>query len=67
MGYYTIRISTTIQYMMRIATWFGKFRYNRLPMGVCASGVIFKAKLDDLLGDIKSVKTYIGGVLVLSK
>ena len=32
MGYYTIRISTTSQYMISIVTKFGKFGYNRLPM-----------------------------------
>ena len=46
-------------------TEFGKFRYNRLPMGTCASGDILKFKVDELLGDIKGVKTYIDDILVL--
>ena len=48
-------------------TEFGKFRYNRLPMGMCASVYIFQAKLDKLLGDIEGVKNYIGNILVLIK
>ena len=36
-------------------------------MGVCASGDIFQSKVDELLGDIKGVKTYIGDILVLDK
>ena len=66
-GYYTIRLSPASQYMTKIVTEFGKFRYNRLPMGMCASGDIFQAKVDKLLGYIKGVKTYIDGILILGK
>ena len=36
-------------------------------MGVCASRDVLQSKLDKLLGDIESVKTYINYILVLSK
>ena len=36
-------------------------------MGMLASRYIFQAKVDDLLGDIKGVKTYIDYILVPSK
>ena len=48
-------------------TEFSKFVYNCLPMGMCASGDIFQAKVDELLGDIKDIKTYIGDIIILSK
>ena len=67
MGYYTIRLSPTIQDMMTIVTEFGKFKYNRLPMGMCAYGDILQAKLDKLLGDIEGVKTYTDDKIVLCK
>ena len=67
MGYYTIRLSPASQDMTTIVTEFGKFRYNRLPMGMCASGDIFQAKVDKLLGDIEGVRTYIDDILVLRK
>ena len=44
--------------MSAIVTEFGNFRYNRLPMGLCASGDIFQAKVDELLSDIKDVEKY---------
>ena len=56
MGYYTIRISPASQDMTMIVTEFGKFWYNSLPMVMCASGDIFQAKVDELLGDIEGVK-----------
>ena len=37
MVYFTIRLSTVSQDMTMIVTEFGKFRYNRLPIGMCAS------------------------------
>ena len=67
MGYYTIRLSPPNQDMKAVVTEFGKLRYNRLPMDMCASGDIFQAKVDKLLGDIEGIKTYIGDVLVFSK
>ena len=65
MGYYTIRISPASQYKTTIFTESGKFRYIRLPMGMCASRDIFQAKVDELLGNIKGVKTHIDDILVL--
>ena len=67
MGYYTIRLSPASQDMTMIGTRFGKFRYNCLPMGMCASRENFQTKVDKLLGDIEGVKTYIDDILVLGK
>ena len=67
MGYYTLRLPPASQEMTTIVTELGKFIYNRLPTGMCASGDIFQAKVDKLLGGIEGVKTYIGDILVLSK
>ena len=66
-GNYTIRLFNASQDMKKIITEFWKFRYNRLSMGMCASGYIFQAKVDELIGDIEGVKMYIGDMLVLSK
>ena len=66
MGYYNIRLSPASHYMTMIVTEFGKFIYNCLPMGMCASGDILQAKLDDLLDHTEGVKTYIYDILVLN-
>ena len=67
MGYYDIRLSPASQDMTTIVTEFYKFRYNCLPMGMCALGGIFQAKVDKILGDVEGVKTYIDYILVLIK
>ena len=53
--------------MKTIVTESGKFRYNCLPMGMCASGNIYQSKVDEILGDIEGFKTYIDDILVLGK
>ena len=67
MGYYTIRFSPGSQDMTKIVTEFGEFKYNCLPMGMCASGGIFQSKVDKILGDIEGFNTYIDDLLVLGK
>ena len=67
MGYYTIRLLPTSEYMIMIVTEFGKFRCNHLSTGMCSSGGILKSKVDKLLSYIESVKKYIKDILVLSK
>ena len=67
MGYYTIRLLPAIHYMTEIVTELGKFKYNHLPMGMCSSGDIFQDKVDELLGDIKGIKTYMKYILVFIK
>ena len=52
MVYYTIRFFPYSKDMTTIVTEFGTFRYNHLPMGMCASGGIFQARVDKLLSDI---------------
>ena len=53
--------------LKNIVTAFGKFRYNRVPVGLCAFVDIFQSKVGKFLGDIEGVKTYIDNILVLGK
>ena len=67
LGYYTIQIFLRSLDSTNNVTEFGKFGYNRVPMGLCASGDNFQAKVDQIIVDIKGVKTYINNILVLGK
>ena len=67
MGYYNIRLLPTSQDMPAIVNKSRKFKYNLLPMGMCALVDIFQVKVDKLLGDIEGIKTYIDDILVLIK
>ena len=50
-----------------IVAEFGEFRYNMVPMELCASGDILQAKVDDISSDIKGVKVYFNNILVYGK
>ena len=67
MGYYNIRLSPNSQDMTTNVTDFSILRYDCLPMCMCALGDILQAKVDELLGDIEGVKTYINDKLISSK
>ena len=64
--YYTIQLTPQIRDMTTIVSEFEKISYNWLPVVMYASGDIFQAKLDPLLGEIKVLKTYINNIMVLS-
>ena len=53
--------------MTTIVTEFRKFRYNSLPMGMCASEYIFQAKVNEILGNIEGVKMYTDDILISRK
>ena len=67
LGYYTIQIFLRSLDSTNNVTEFGKFGYNRVSMGLCASRDNFQAELDQNIVDTKEVKTYIINILVLGK
>ena len=46
---------------------FGKFEYQRIPMGLCNSPDIFQEKMNELFEGLDYVRAYIDDLLVLSK
>ena len=67
MGYYHIRLDAAAQDACTIITEFGKYTYQRLPMGVACAPDIFQSKINELLGDIESVRAYIDDILMITK
>jgi hypothetical protein len=67
MGYYHIALSDKSKEMCTITTQWGKYEYQRLPMGLCNSPDIFQEKMSVLLQGIDSVRVYIDDVLHVTK
>ena len=67
MGYYHIRLDTAAQDACTIITEFGTYAYQRLPMGVACAPDIFQSKINELLGNIESVRAYIDNILIITK
>ena len=66
MGYYHIVLSAFSRQLCTIVTPFGKYEYQRLPMGLCNSPDIFQEKISELMDGLDYVRAYIDDVLVLS-
>ena len=67
MGYYTIRLDPKSSKMCTIIFPWGKYSYERLPMGVAGSPDIFQSKMSDLMLELEYVRTYLDDLLVISK
>ena len=67
MGYYRIELSPTSHEMCTIVLPFGKYEYQRIPMGLCNSPDIFQEKMSELMDDLEFVHTYIDDLLCITK
>ena len=66
MGYYHIPLDEESQKLCTTILPWGKYRYQRLPMGVKNSPDIFQATMDEILGDLEYTCTYIDDILITS-
>ena len=67
MGYYHITLDEKSKELCTITTQWGKYEYQRLPMGLCNSPDIFQEKMTLLLEGLDSVRVYIDDVLHVTK
>ncbi len=67
MGYYHIALSEKSKELCTITTQWGKYEYQRLPMGLCNSADIFQEKMSELLSGLETVRVYIDDILHVSK
>ena len=66
MGYYHITLSPFSKRLCTIVTPFGKYEYQRLPMGLSNSPDIFQEKISDLMSGLDFVRAYIDDILIIS-
>ena len=67
MGYYHIELSPDSKRLCTIVLPWGKYEYQRLPMGLCNSPDIFQEKMFNLVGELEYVRAYIDDLLVFTK
>ena len=67
MGYYHIELSPHSKELCTIVLPFGKFEYQRIPMGLCNSPDIFQEKMSELMDGLEFVRTYIDDLLCITK
>ena len=66
MGYYHIELNPDSKKLCTIVLPFGKYEYQRLPMGLCNSPDIFQEKMSDLMQGLEFVRIYLDDLLCLT-
>ena len=66
MGYYHIKLCPFSRQLCTIILPWGKYEYQKLPMGLCNSPDIFQEKMNELFAGLDYVRTYIDDLLILS-
>ena len=67
MGYHHIELSAKSKELCTIVTQWGKYEYQRLPMGLCNSPKIFQEKMSELFVSLDTVRVYIDELLHVTK
>ena len=66
MGYYHILLSPSARKLCTIVLPFGKYEYQKLPIGLANSPDIFQEKMSILMQDLEFVQAYINDLLILT-
>ena len=67
MGYYHLELSARSKEMCTIVFPFGKYEYQRIPMGLCNSPDIFQEKMSELMEGLEFALTYLDDLLCITK
>ena len=63
-GFLQLKLDEPSSYLTTIATPFGRYRYLRLPFGICSAPEVFHRTVTEAFSDIPGVHTYIDDILV---
>ena len=66
MGYYNIKIYPFSRKLCTIVLPWGKYEYQKLPVGLCNSPDIFQKKMNELFNGLDDVRTQINELLIIS-
>ena len=63
-GFWQIKLDEESSHLCTFNTPFGRYRYLRLPFGICSAPEVFHKNIGQLFDDIEGVATYIDDILV---
>ena len=65
-GYYHIPLDAETQKLCTTVLPWGKFSYERLPMGIATSPDVFQKAMNDIFGHLDFVLVYLDDILIMS-
>lgn len=63
-GFYQIKLDESSSDLCTFSTPFGRFKFLRLPFGLCSAPELFQKKCMDIFGDILNVEIYFDDLIV---
>ena len=66
MGYYHIELSPAAKRLCTIVLPWGKYEYQKLPMGLSSSVDVFQEKMSTLMSGLEFVRAYLDDICVIS-
>ena len=67
MGYYHLVLTPSASRLCTVVLPWEKYKYLRLPMGLCNSPDIFQEKMSDLMVGLEFARAYLDDLLIISK
>ena len=66
MGYHHIKLCPFARKLCTIVLPWGKYEYQKVPMGLCNSPDIFQEKMNKLFNGLEHGRKYIDNILIIS-
>ena len=66
-AFHQIKLSNKSSKYLVITTPFGRFRYLRMPFGICSDTEVFQDVFEEIFGDIEGVDLYVDDIRIRGK
>ncbi|GBM97684.1 Uncharacterized protein K02A2.6 [Araneus ventricosus] len=66
-GFWQVPLDTDSAELCTFNSPFGRYKFNRLPFGICSAPEVFQKKNQKLFGDIKGVEIYFDDLIIAGK
>ncbi|MEW8546431.1 MAG: RNase H-like domain-containing protein, partial [Candidatus Thiodiazotropha sp.] len=66
-AYWSVRLDEPSSYLTTFSTPFARYRYLRLPFGICASSDIFQMKIDEVFEGLSGVTAIVDDILIYGR
>lgn len=66
-AFHQVKLSEKSSYYLVIITPFGRYRYLRMPFGICSATEVFQQSFEHIFGDIEGVEIYVDDLRIAAE